>query len=289
MERMRWIGVAIVVLAAAARLCAGDVEIENPFGMPENAGKSGGALVLAGGGDLQDDIYDEFVRLAGGAEARIVLIPSAYNYGNMNRIKRAFGGWREYELAEFEFLHTDDREEADLPGFAQALERATGVWIAGGGQGRIVDRYARTRVEDLLRDVLKRGGVVGGTSAGASVVSELMIRHGTFDKAVVDRGLCLARRLVIDQHFSERGRFPRLLGVLEEHPGRIGLGIDESTAVILRGNRLRVLGEGRTTVCFRPARSGAAISVQRLQSGEMAEVSLVRADEGDFACQLRRD
>jgi cyanophycinase len=229
---------------------------DNVFGLSDAAVKKSGSLVIAGGGDLPDEVYDEFVRLAGGKQARLVLIPSAYNYGSLTRIRSAFGGWREYDVESFDFLHTDSRQQADSPGFARALERATGVWIAGGAQARLVRRYGQTRVEELLRQVLDRGGVVGGTSAGASVMSELMISDGLKYEAVLDRGFALSSKLVIDQHFSERGRFPRLLGVLEENLGHIGLGIDEGTAVIVRENRLRVMGEGRATVCFGPTRKG---------------------------------
>jgi cyanophycinase len=237
---------------------------------------------------LPDAVYDEFVRIAGGKQARLVLIPSAYNYGSLSRIRSAFGGWRDYEVASFDFLHTDDREEANTARFARVLEKATGVWIAGGAQTRLTRRYGQTRVDELLRKVLDRGGVVGGTSAGASVMSELMISEGSRYEAVLDRGFALSSKLVIDQHFSERGRFPRLLGVLEENPGHIGLGIDEDTAVILCGNRLRVMGDGWATVCFGPIRKGDGTTVHRLQADQEAEVSLIARDKGAVALDLRR-
>jgi cyanophycinase len=260
----------------------------NVFGLPAREDKKPGTLVIAGGGDLPDAVYDEFVRIAGGKKARLVLIPSAYNYGSVSRIQSAFGGWREYDVESFDFLHTDSRNQADTAGFARVLETATGVWIAGGAQGRLTRRYGQTRVEELLRKVLERGGVVGGTSAGASVMSELMISEGSKYEAVLDRGFGLSSKLVIDQHFSERGRFPRLLGVLEENPGHIGLGIDEDTAVILCQNRLRVLGEGWATICFGPVRKGDGTIVHRLQADDEAEVSLIAIDKGTVAFEIKR-
>ncbi|MGE5192481.1 MAG: cyanophycinase [Deltaproteobacteria bacterium] len=223
-----------------------------------------------------------------GAQPRLVLIPSAYNYGSMSRIRSAFGGWREYDVESFDFLHTDSHDQADTAAFARVLETATGVWIAGGAQGRLTRRYGQTRVEELLRKVLERGGVVGGTSAGASVMSELMISEGSKYEAVLDRGLGLSSKLVIDQHFSERGRFPRLLGVLEENLGHIGLGIDEDTAVILCENRLRVMGDGWATVCFGPVRKGDGTIVHRLQADDECEVSLISLGKGAVAFDLKR-
>lgn len=265
-----WLGLMFVSLSARAH--AGEPVVENVFGLPGEAVRNSGALVIAGGGKLSDEIYDEFVRLAGGEQARLVLIPSAYPYSDMDHVRRAFGGWREYKVATFDFLHTDDPAEADTARFAQVLERATGVWIAGGAQGRLTYRYGNSKTEVLLRRVVERGGVVGGTSAGASALSQQMIRDGSATEAVVDRGLGLASQMVIDQHFSQRGRFPRLLGVLEENPGQIGLGVDEETAVVLHDNQLRVLGTGRAALCFGPTHTGDGSTVHLLKSGEAVDI-----------------
>jgi cyanophycinase len=261
---------------------------QNVFGLPEPAAEKSGALVIAGGGKLSEEIYDEFWRLAGGENARIVLIPSAYDYGSMSRIRARFSGWLEYDVESFDFLHTDSPADSDRVSFCKVLERATGVWISGGGQQRLIRRYGETRVEKLMRQVVERGGVVGGTSAGAAVMSTLMIREGSQTEAIVDQGFGLATRLVIDQHFSERGRFPRLLGVLEGHHGHIGLGIDESTAVVVRENRIRVLGDGKATVCFGPTRKGEGTVVHRLDADEEADVFQLVRDKGLVAYDLQR-
>lgn len=248
---------------------------ENPLGLPDEAVQNDGALLIVGGGRLPDAIYDEFIRLAGGASARIVLIPSGYPYRGWPHIRRAFNGWTDYRVASFEFLHTDDPQQANTAEFVKSLETATGVWIAGGTQERLMYRYGDTLVAEGIRRVLARGGVVGGTSAGASVLSQHMIGHGSRSEAVMDRGLGLTTRLIIDQHFSERGRYGRLIGVLEDQPGSIGLGVDEDTAVVLTGNRLRVLGKGRASLIVPPQQSGAATSLYRLRADESAEAQLI--------------
>ena len=107
---------------------------------------------------------------------------------------------------------------------------------------------AAPRSKQALRGVLERGGIIGGTSAGAAIMSRLMIRYGS-PKAVVDAGFNLLNLAVVDQHFLRRNRQERLLGVLNEHPEMIGLGIDEGTALVVEGDHLRVMGQSEVVVC----------------------------------------
>lgn len=288
---LSWMMVGVLLLFATSALRADDIETdplapleevpvrldiaENPLGLPDEAVQSGGSLVIAGGGQLTESIYSEFIRLAGGPSARIVLIPSGYAYRGLPHMRRAFNGWTEYRVASFDFLHTDDPQQANTADFVKPLEEATGVWIAGGTQERVMYRYGGTLAADAIRRVLARGGVVGGTSAGASVLSEHMIGHGSRSDATIQPGLGLTSRLIIDQHFSERGRYGRLIGVLEDQEGTIGLGVDEDTAVILQGSRLRVLGKGRASLILPPEQTDGATSVYRLRSEETAEAELV--------------
>jgi cyanophycinase len=249
---------------------------ENILGLPEMAGPASGSLVICGGGDLPDEIYDEFIRLAGGTEARIIVIPTAWPYASMGAIEYRYAGWRRAEVESVEFLDTNSRVDANSPEFLRPLTKATGVWIAGGVQGRLADLFAGTRLEDEIKDVVRRGGVVGGTSAGASIMSRVMIRTGSSSAAKIDRGLGLLSRAVIDQHFTQRRRLERLLGVIQENPEQIGLGIDENTALIVEGNQLRVIGQSRVTVCI--GRGFDTPVVRRLKTGDEAEL-LVRSSE----------
>lgn len=282
---------AILTLCAWPLLAADIVETpeENVFGLPPAAMERGGTLVLHGGGDHIEDVCDEFVRISGGPKARLVLIPSAFDFDDddENYID-AYSGWKNYDVAALDFLHTDDPEEADSEAFCKVLEVATGVWIGGGSQARLTYRYGSRRVERLLLNVLERGGVVGGTSAGASVVSGLMIREGSATLASTDRGFGLAGRLVVDQHFSERGRFPRLLGVLEDHPRHFGIGLDEDTGIILSGNELRVIGKGRVAVCVGPTTTRGGVTVHRLEDGEEAEMVLSRPSPRRVTFDIKR-
>src|SRR5262245_24847643 len=176
----------LVSLASGSLAVADDV---NLLGLPAKAVKTGGKLLLCGGGELPEEVYDKFVEMAGGDEARIVLIPTAYPFDGPAHYRRYYGGWLEYDVRSFQFLDTDSRAEADTDRFVRPLQQATGVWIGGGAQGRLVDIYGGTRVEAALRGVLERGGVIGGTSAGASVVSKRMIRGGPHTEAYCSDGL----------------------------------------------------------------------------------------------------
>ncbi len=280
-----WLGCCAVPLLAADIV---DNPEENVFGLPHAAMERGGTLVLHGGGEHIDDVCNEFVRIAGGKQARLVLIPSAYPFDDDESYTDAYEGWMNYDVKSFDFLHTDDPDEADDPEFCKILEVATGVWIGGGAQARLTYRYGGRRVEQLLRTVLERGGAVGGTSAGASVVSGLMIRDGSATLAATDRGFGLAQRLVVDQHFSERGRFPRLLGVLEDHPRYFGIGLDEDTGIVLSGNELRVIGKGRVAVCVGPTTTRGGVTVHRLEDGEEAELVISRPSARRVTFDLKR-
>jgi cyanophycinase len=239
------------MLATTAMSASPSTERENLLGLPERAVANRGSLVICGGGRTPNQVRDEFIRLAGGKKARIVLIPSAYPYRDMEHIRYRFSSWRELDVASFDILDTDSRRKADRAEFVRPLERATGVWIAGGMQSRLTYLYGGTRVETALRGVLERGGAIGGTSAGAACMSRVMILWGKSD-ATVGRGFGLLERAVVDQHFSQRRREPRLLGVLKDYPGTVGFGIDESTALVVRGNRLCVLGRSQVAVYLGP-------------------------------------
>ena len=260
---------------------------ENIFGLPEPAIASKGSLFLVGGGRTTDQIRAEFVRLAGGPKARIVLIPSAATFSDMACIKEYFSPWRECAIASLAFLDAASREQANSPDFAHPLDDATGVWMPGGSQGRLTDLYGGTRVEQAIQHVLERGGVVGGTSAGAAVASQLMILEGTNCDAVVSRGFGMLTGAVVDQHFSQRGRHTRLLQVLDEHPGLLGLGVDEETALVVQGNHLRVLGESRVTLCL-PTSFAHAMMVYRFQSGDDVELMLPDGPVREFQMRVSR-
>ena len=212
--------------------------------------KKTGALVIVGGGGMPDPIRDRFVTLAGGkGAAKIVVIPTASALADDKAEEAGYlTPWRRYEPASLTFLHTRSRDRANEPGFAKAIDEATAVWFSGGDQSKLTAAYLDTEVDRAIRRLLARGGVVGGTSAGAAVMSALMIEGGD-PQAAVGRGFGFETRAVVDQHFLARSRINRLLGVLADHPNLIGLGIDEGTALVIEGDRWSVVGKSYVLAC----------------------------------------
>jgi cyanophycinase len=271
--------VALLALGNVRMSFGGDAEAENAaanvLGLPPGAISGGGTLMVCGGGALPNEVYEEFVRLAGGRNGKIVLIPSAIPYSSQQALSYRFNGWLQYPVQSFNFVHATSREDAEKEEIANPLNEATGVWISGGAQGRLADLYKGTRVEKLIQDVLARGGVVGGTSAGAAIMSQTMIRYGTSREAVLDNGFSLLSSAVVDQHFSERKRQERLMGVLGQNPEKIGLGVDERTALIINANKVRVMGQNKATVIV--PNQDKTMSVHLLATGEAAELVRVPA------------
>jgi cyanophycinase len=258
--RSAWIGLVILLLLGVAHAD------DNPFGLPEKAQK--GSLVIAGGGTMPDSVYEKFVELAGGKNAKLVVIPWASAFSSFQEARQRYFGWLRTPVASVKLFEADSRDKANDKQYLAALAEATGVWITGGNQARLASLYGNTEVNKALSAVLERGGVIGGTSAGASVMSQKMIDHGE-SEAVLAAGFGLVRQAVIDSHFSQRRRHSRLLSALEQHPEQLGLGIDENTAVVIHSNLVQVLGDSSATICI-PHNSGKSAVVYRLDPGEKA-------------------
>lgn len=200
-----------------------------------------GTLVICGGGRLPERIMSQFIQLAGGKDAVLVVIPTAGSDEGIDEEATA-ARWIESGIKNVSVLHTRDREQADDPAFVRPLQEATAVWISGGQQSRLADSYANTLVEDELLNVLKRGGVIGGSSAGAAIMSHVMIAGGRSEPSIKE-GLPLLEHAIVDQHFLRRSRVERLCAAVEQHPDCIGLGIDEGTAVIVKDRIGTVVGD----------------------------------------------
>ncbi len=239
-----------------------------------------GTLLICGGGTLPDSIRDRFVELAGGREARIVVIPTAAGPQNsMARGELSLVPWKSRRVRSLQLLHAQDKSDVSNPEFVRPLEGATGVWINGGSQSWLSLYYAGTAVEKQLQALLDRGGVIGGTSAGAAIMSRVMIARGR-DRAEIERGFDLLPGVVIDQHFLKRNRMTRLAGAVEMHPDLIGLGIDEGTAVEVdvRHHSLSVLGASYAVACVpEDDPKGPRIHTDYLKSGDKADLSALRS------------
>ena len=226
--------------------------------------------MICGGGQMPADVYNEFVRLAAGKKARIVVIPTAKAWPSREDMEGRFAHWRTMRVSSRRLSrHRIARRSQS--------GRSPSRWTKRPASGLPADRkagwptsIAAPRSSRPCVGVLERGGIIGGTSAGAAIMSRMMIRYGS-PKAVVDAGFNLLNLAVVDQHFLRRNRQERLLGVLNEHPEMIGLGVDEGTALVVEGDHLRVMGQSEVVVC--KSAGAQAPWVQTLKAGE--EVDLV--------------
>ena len=227
-----------------------------------------GALVICGGGGLPESVRREFIRLAGGPEARIVVIPTASGDadGPADGLAGFLEPWTKRGVASAVLLHTRSRASADEPGFTRPLEEATGVWFSGGDQSRVTEVYLGTAVERALHAVLGRGGVIGGTSAGAAIMSRVMITGGRA-KATVGTGFGFLPGTVVDQHALRRSRLNRLLGVLADHRDLVGVAVDESTALVVRQGRWQVMGRSYVVACRSPG-GGQPVRIDVFHDGD---------------------
>ena len=236
----------------------------------------GGSLVIAGGGCVTSDVRERFVELAGGPEARIVVIPASDPQPEDEC--QWLDPWRSLGVLSVEFCNARDRAMANDPAFCAPLQRATGVWFSGGYQELLAKRYVDTAVETCLHELLKRNGVIGGCSAGAAILSRVMIEEGEV-KPVEARGLDLISNAIVDQHLLRRNRIWRLQQMLEAHPTLVGLGIDERTALVveIRSWRLKVIGESYALVCV-PASGSLPERIEVLKPGDDVLLSQLRKD-----------
>ena len=233
---------------------------------PDSGGR--GALVICGGGGIPESVRQEFLKLAGGTKAKLVVIPTASADADGSADVRSgfLEPWTKRGVASATLLHTRSRARADEPAFARLLDEATGVWFSGGDQSRVTEVYLGTAVERALNGVLDRGGVIGGTSAGAAIMSRVMITGGQA-KATLGTGFGFLPGAVVNQHALRRNRINRLLGVLAEHPDLTGVAVDEATALVVHRGRWQVMGNSYVAVC-RPSGGGQPMRLDIFQDGD---------------------
>jgi cyanophycinase len=256
-------GIATLVCLSILSLSAASAQLPAPAKLPEPLP---GALVIVGGGTIPASVVETFHQLAGGAKAKLVVIPTASASADKDETKATIVLWQKRGFPVVTVLHTRDRKTANDAKFAQPLAGATAVWFGGGDQAKIMDAYAGTAVEKELHALLKGGGVIGGTSAGAAVMSRLMIAGGDAKTPRLGEGFGFLPGAVVDQHFLKRNRADRLLEVLHANPGWFGVGIDEQTALVVHGRTIQVVGNSYVVVCQRSTEKSRA-SAQFLPAG----------------------
>jgi cyanophycinase len=215
-----------------------------------------GALFAIGGAEdklKKRLVLQEFVEAAGGSKARIVVVPTASALGPdvidvYSALFAALGA------ASVVGVRPENREDADDPAFIEPLNQATGIFMTGGNQLKLSGVVTGTAFGRAVTEAHARGAAVGGTSAGASILAEHMIAFGRSGATPRQRmsqlagGLGLVQGAIVDQHFAQRNRYGRLLSLVAQSPGLLGIGVDEDTAAVVRGTHLEVVGRGAVTI-----------------------------------------
>jgi cyanophycinase len=210
-----------------------------------------GRLLIVGGGGLPPNLMDRFVELAGGVDnAKLVYVPCE-EQEQISEVQSTVELWKRMGVKSATFIHTKNRNRANEDeAFIEPLKEATGIWFGGGRQWNLADSYYGTKAHQLMRQCLERGGVIGGSSAGASIQANYLARATPIENFQImapgyERGgLGFIQGVAIDQHFSQRNRFPDLVQLAKTYPQLLGIGIDESTAIEVSGSVAQVSGPG---------------------------------------------
>jgi cyanophycinase len=242
-------GMKFVFFAMMAVFICGCIhsEIFWARGQAPTIGPEKGWLILQGGGRLDGgaEAMQRFRALAGGVTGRLVLIPTAWmGEFSADRMEQ----WRTQAshisgMTNAVVLHTLDRRVADTEAFVSPLRSATAAWVMGGNEAPLAKTYGGTRTERELEALLDRGGVILGNSAGADILS----KESTELTHPWD-GFNLLRDTLIVPHFSARHLEGVLTPLIAAHPDLLGLGIDEGTAIVVHGDELEVIGEGKVAI-----------------------------------------
>lgn len=221
-----------------------------------NTERNRGPLVIIGGAeDREGDcmVLREFVRCAGGMQAQIAVMTAATGFPvevgeEYTHIFERLGA------ESVQVVHTEHRDDSECEKAIRQIAEATGIFFTGGDQSRIVNFIKGSPLGDAIHKRHEKGAVIGGTSAGAAMMPDEMIvggasvSHPSVDAVSMGTGMGFLPGIVIDQHFTQRGRLGRLLAALVQQPTALGLGIDEDTAIIVEGDEFRVVGQGTITV-----------------------------------------
>lgn len=218
----------------------------------QDIGPSGGTLLIVGGGSIEGEIVERFLESAGGPDAPVVVIPTAGSGDSYDGYWPGLRLFREAGARNLTVLHTRDRRVSDSEPFVEPIRKARAVWFSGGRQWRLADAYLNTRVHEELWNLLARGGVIGGSSAGATIQGSYLARGDTRTNTVMmgdhQEGMGFLKNTAIDQHLLKRNRHFDLIEIIEARPELLGLGIDEGTAIVVRGNLFEVIGRGYVAV-----------------------------------------
>jgi cyanophycinase len=252
---------ASAILSAAACMPPSARGGNDPSGGMANAamtrdpivGPKAGHVVVVGGGTMGPELYAKMMELAGGPDAPVVVVPTAGGDTTYPADWAGASGFKKAGAKNVFILHTIDRKVADSDAFVEPLKKAKLVWFGGGRQWHLVDSYTGTKTETEFRRVLERGGVVGGSSAGASILSSFLVRGARENNFIMMApdylvGFGYLRNVAIDQHVVARDRLMDMPQVIAKHPELLGISEDEGTAWVVTGDHAEIMGRNKAFV-----------------------------------------
>ena len=220
-----------------------------------------GSLVIVGGGGMPADISKRFVELGGGANGTFIVLPIS----NPDPLpaNSGEGMLKRHGAKDIVVIKAREQKDLETPENLAALKRATAVWFGGGRQWRFVDAYEGTKIPELFRDVLRRGGVIGGSSAGATIQGDYLCRGAPGGPENIicegyEQALGFLPGVAIDQHFTQRNRFKDMVLLMKTYPQFLGIGLDEATAIVVQGQVAEVMGTNQVHIYDRrkPVKAG---------------------------------
>lgn len=253
---------------------------------PECGPARGNLVIIGGGSTAGTGIMEKFILLAGGKNKKFIIVPTAN--GNLDRNgspkvynkSQVTSPWQRMGIKNVHMLHTHSPKVANTEDFVKELCTADAVWFDGGRQWHIVDSYAGTRTYNEFHNLLDRNGTIGGSSAGATIQGEYLVRGDTAGAQIVmtkepkhQRGFAFLRRSAIDQHINTRNRWDDLIPVIAGYPQLIGIGLSEGTAIIVEGDSFEVMGKSKVAIHDNTRQYGA---------GEKPYILLAAGDRYDL-------
>ena len=227
----------------------------NRRGAEPKVGPAKGTVIVVGGGSMGPEIYSKFIEAAGGPDAIIIDVPNAGGADSYGQDAAGTRGWKAAGAKNVHVLFTKDKKIADSDSFVAVIKKAGGVWFEGGRQWHIYNDYAGTKTQKAFQEVLDRGGVVGGSSAGASILGDFLVRGApSQNNRIMDypgwqKGFAYLKNTGIDQHVVARERLPDLAdSILTKYPKLLGISEDEGTAWVVRGDTATIIGRNKAFV-----------------------------------------
>ena len=253
----------------------------------ESTGPANGTLLIIGGA-AKDIFYTKFMELVGGSNAPIVVIPTAISSETLSDdfLEKYKQSYIDKGFTNVTVLHTRSEEEANTLDFIAPIEKAVGVWFSGGRQWRHADSYLNTRTHQAFNDLLKRGGVIAGSSAGATIQGSYLARGDTKKNTIMmgdhQKGLSFISNVAIDQHLLARNRQFDMFEILDKNPELLGIGLDENTGIIVKEDKFTVFGESFVAMYDGTRWSAERDTIYKLPKGSKEFYFLKEGNEYDL-------